>query len=94
MLKFISSGLYRKLLVLTVLSVSLFVLSSANRSAALPCCQPFITACDNAHATCVVNCNVYIGIPPKYAICIDSCDKAQMACYANIPNCDSSPSCQ
>ena len=93
MLKFISSGLYRKFLVLAVLSVSLFVLSSANRASAIPCCAPFFTACDNAYTSCVSGCHLYIGIPTKYALCLDNCDKAKLACYANIPACDPNPGC-
>ena len=88
MLKSMTSGIYRKLMVLTVLSGSLFMFSSLNSASAIPCCAPLYAACNNAYNTCVTNCNVYLGIPPKYAICVDSCDKGLLACQANAEPCD------
>lgn len=80
MLKTIGSGIYRKLLILTVLSGSLFVVSSLNPVSALPCCSDL--HCESNYDSCALNCNVYQGVPAKYAQCIGACEDALTACWA------------
>jgi hypothetical protein len=88
MLKPANVKMYRKLMILAVLSGSLFAFSSLNTISAIPCCSPRYAACDVAHDSCVANCNMYLGIPAKYAQCVDLCDKGLLACQANAEPCD------
>ncbi len=89
----LSVKIYRKFLILAVLSGSLFVFSSVNRAgAADPCCGPRLDACDNAYSTCVINCHVYIGIPPKYAECTSACELVHLNCYMAAEPCN--PTCR
>jgi hypothetical protein len=79
MLKF--TGIYRKLLVLAVLSGSLFVFSSSNSaSASIICCTEVQAYCDQLYGYCALDCNVDLGIPAKYAECIAACESSRLTC--------------
>jgi hypothetical protein len=88
MFKSTSSGICRKLMILTVLSGSLFIFSSLNSASALHCCSPLFAACNSAHNSCVLDCNLYQGVPAKYAQCVGACDAALLACQADAEPCD------
>ena len=93
MFKLVSVSVYRRMLILMILTGSLFAFSLPQAISALPCCAPLYAACNSAHNSCVANCNIYSGIPAKYAQCVDQCDKALLACQAAAQPCDPSPSC-
>jgi hypothetical protein len=93
MFKLASLSVYRRLLILVMLTGALFVFSLPERTLALPCCGPLFAACNSAHSSCVSDCHVYMGVPAKYAQCVDQCDKGLLACQAAAQPCDSSPSC-
>ncbi len=84
MLKF--SGIYRKLLVLMVLSGSLFVFSSSNSVSASICCTDLHAMCDQAYDYCVIDCNMYQGIPTKYAQCVGACESSRFNCLSAACN--------
>ncbi len=84
MLKF--AGIYRKLLVLMVLSGSLFVFSSSNSVSASICCTDLHAICDQWYDNCVLDCNMYQGIPTKYAQCVSACESSRLTCLGF--NCD------
>ncbi len=89
MLNIVNAKIYRKCLILAVLAGSLFIFTSLNRVSAIPCCIPMYEACEATYSTCVINCNVYQGIPAKYAQCVSACDGPYYACLAR----DCNPTC-
>lgn len=64
----ISAALYKKVAILSILLVSLFVISFNNSAVgAVPCCFP----CDNAYETCAAtNCPPEEHKPWSLAICL------------------------
>ena len=82
MLKLVNAGIYRKVLILTVLAGSLFVFSSANSASASICCTDLHTICDQNYDNCVLDCNVYQGIPAKYAQCVGVCQSNRFNCLS------------
>jgi hypothetical protein len=73
-------------MVLAVLSGSLFIFSSLNPASASICCTDLHAICDQWYDDCVEDCNVYQGIPVKYAICVNACESSRFNCYGF--NCD------
>jgi hypothetical protein len=81
--------LYRKFLILAILSGSLFVTSSLNNAAAtIPYCCPLWHACDDEIYGCYVNCNWLINNPPRYQQCTAACDDANFQCYIDAEPCN------
>ena len=96
MLSIVNMKIYRKILMLAVLSVSLFVLSSTNQSAsrsatAIPCCGSLFEICDEEYESCVLDCHLYIGVPSKYAECLGNCKIDQFNCYGDAEPCEPDP---
>jgi len=77
MFKFPRLKLYRKFLILSVMLVSLFVLSSNRRVAAEePCCE----ACNATAASCVDYCNSDQVKEWMVTGCLSDCAAARVAC--------------
>lgn len=77
MLSMLNLKLYRKVLVLCLLSIGLFIASSVNQASAVPCCS----SCDTWYLACVENCNsptserncVELNCDPYYNWCSSHC---------------------
>lgn len=84
MLKYFDLKLYRKFLILAVLLVGLFAVSSANKTSAYLaiCCS----ACDNNYDNCVTAC--YNGDPRALNKCLDDCSDDFDHCYSGPPPCN------
>jgi hypothetical protein len=76
MLSIVNMKIYRKFLMLAVLSVSLFVLSSTNQSATLPLCCTLWHACDDESLSCAWGCAALFlpQSPTKYQECASECE--------------------
>lgn len=83
MLNMLNLKIYRKLLVLCLLSVGLFIAASANldRASAVPCCS----SCEPAYDACVADCAYhYPQNPARYAQCVSlNCDPSYNWCLSN-----------
>ena len=88
----VNSKIYRKLLILMVLSGSIFVLSSSNRATALPYCCPLWEACDNEAEICFAYCDYhYQQNPLRHAQCVGICEDEHSQCYQDALPCN--PDC-
>ncbi len=91
MLRSVNLKIYRKFLILAVLSGSVFLFSSAFRTAALPCCAPRWAVCMNTYNLCVLGCATLDR--PQHDICVENCEAALLNCYVLAEPCDPSPLC-
>jgi len=90
-MKFVNSKISRKLLILAVLSGSLFVFSSLNRVAAIPCCGDH---CINEFNACTAYCySHYANKPYRIPQCLDNCDEDYQNCLIAQEPCDHDPDC-
>lgn len=88
MFKFTGLKLYRKFMILAVLSGSLLAFTSLNQAATQPFCCPLWHACDDAVYGCYVNCNFLISNPPRYQQCTNQCDADNFQCYLDAEPCN------
>ncbi len=71
------SKLYRKLLILCVMTAGVLVLSANVSVSAVPCCFP----CDNAYSDCLAWCSGEEWKPEFYSYCVATyCEPAYQSC--------------
>jgi hypothetical protein len=81
--------LYRKFLILAVLSGSLLAFSSFNQAATLPYCCPLWHHCDEVAEGCFLECAyIYPPTTTRYQQCITACENANFQCYIDAEPCN------